>query len=94
MFLHPPATGYYGKVLLTPFEVDVWVWCGCMWVVVLLVIRLVTWVESTKVHDIEPLEEEANSWSSVLMLIIGAISEQGNNYNTSKECLNRTETYI
>ena len=80
MFLHPPVTGYYGKALLTPFEVSVWVWCGCMWVVVILVIRFVSWIETTSLrvfNNIELEEEEANSWSTVFMIIIGAITEQG-----------------
>ena len=72
-------TGAYGAVLLMPFEMNVWTSCAGMWVIVIVVIRLVSWVE-TRTFDLVATsheEETVRSWSDTLMIIIGAVSEQG-----------------
>ncbi|XP_069694795.1 ionotropic receptor 75a-like [Periplaneta americana] len=79
MFRHPSVTGSYGGVLLMPFDMDVWISSAGMWLVVIVSIRFISWVETTtfdfipKSHD----EDTVRSWSDSLMIIIGAISEQG-----------------
>jgi hypothetical protein len=50
-----------------------------MWVIVIVVIRFTSWVE-TKTFDFVATsheEETVRSWSDTLMIIIGAVSEQG-----------------
>jgi len=79
LFRHPPVTGAYGSALLTPFQMNVWTSCAGMWLVVILTIRFVSWVE-TRTFDFvatSHVEETVRSWSDSLMIIIGAISEQG-----------------
>ena len=77
LFRHPPVTGAYGAVLLAPFEMNVWTSCAAMWLAVILTIRLVSWVENTLDHTAVTHEETVRSWSDCVMIIIGAISEQG-----------------
>ena len=78
LFRHPPVTGAYGAVLLAPFEMNVWTSCAAMWLAVILTIRFVSWVESnTSDYMVTTHEETVRSWSDCLMIIIGAISEQG-----------------
>ena len=78
LFRHPPVTGAYGAVLLAPFEMNVWTSCAAMWLAVILTIRFVSWVESsTSDYMVTANEETVRSWSDCLMIIIGAISEQG-----------------
>ena len=78
MFRHPPVTGAYGAVLLAPFKMNVWTSCAGMWLAVILTIRFVSWVEtSTSGYKATVHEETVSSWSDCLMIIIGAISEQG-----------------
>ncbi|PSN32158.1 Ionotropic receptor 75x [Blattella germanica] len=79
LFRHPPVTGYYGQVLLQPFETNVWTTSAGMWAIVILTIRFVSWVE-IKTFDFVPTsneDETVRSWSDTLMIMIGAISEQG-----------------
>ncbi|PNF16094.1 hypothetical protein B7P43_G03278 [Cryptotermes secundus] len=79
LFRHPPVTGAYGAVLLTPFEMNVWISCAGMWVLVILTIRFVSWIE-TSISDFSATshdEETVRSWSDSLMIIVGTISEQG-----------------
>ncbi|PSN32928.1 hypothetical protein C0J52_23627 [Blattella germanica] len=78
LFRHPPVTGYYGQVLLQPFETNVWWTSGVMWIIVIVIIRFVSWVE-IKTYDFVATsneEETVRSWSDTLMIMIGAISEQ------------------
>ena len=58
---------------------NVWTACAAMWVVVILCIRFVSWVEITTFDFVAQTNEEetVRSWSDSLMIIIGAISEQG-----------------
>lgn len=77
LFRHPPVTGAYGAVLLAPFEMNVWTSCAAMWLAVILTIRFVSWVENSSDHAAAAHEETVRSWSDCLMIIIGAISEQG-----------------
>jgi hypothetical protein len=79
LFLHPPVTGAYGAVLLTPFEMNVWTSSAAMWLIVILTIRFVSWVESSKFDSLATSSEDKTvlSWSDSLMIIIGAVSEQG-----------------
>ncbi|GFG32486.1 hypothetical protein Cfor_04319 [Coptotermes formosanus] len=79
LFRHPPVTGAYGAVLLTPFEMNVWTSCAGMWVIVIVVIRFVSWVETSTFDFVASSHEEetVRSWSDTLMIIIGAVSEQG-----------------
>jgi hypothetical protein len=73
------VTGAYGAVLLAPFEMNVWTSSAGMWVIVIVVIRFVSWVE-TRTFDFVATsyeEETVRSWSDTLMIIIGAVSEQG-----------------
>jgi hypothetical protein len=78
LFRHPPVTGSYGAVLLAPFEMNVWTSCAAMWLAVILTIRFVSWVENnTSDFAATAHEETVRSWSDCLMIIIGAISEQG-----------------
>jgi hypothetical protein len=73
------VTGAYGAVLLTPFEMNVWTSCAGMWVIVIVVIRFVSWVETSTFDFLATSHEEetVRSWSDTLMIIIGAVSEQG-----------------
>jgi hypothetical protein len=73
------VTGAYGAVLLTPFEMDVWTSCAGLWLVVILTIRFMSWVETSMFDFVATSHEEetVRSWSDSLMIIIGAISEQG-----------------
>jgi len=83
------VTGAYGAVLLMPFEMNVWTSCAGMWVIVIVVIRFLSWVE-TRTFDFVATsheEETVRSWSDTLMIIIGAVSEQG-------VTLNLMETYV
>jgi hypothetical protein len=50
-----------------------------MWLVVILTIRFVSWVETSMFDFVATNHEEetVRSWSDSLMIIIGAISEQG-----------------
>lgn len=78
LFRHPPVTGAYGAVLLSPFEMNVWTSCAGMWLAVILTIRFVSWVETSMTDYMATAQEETvRSWSDCLMIIIGAISEQG-----------------
>ncbi|XP_021938008.1 uncharacterized protein LOC110838760 [Zootermopsis nevadensis] len=79
LFRHPPVTRAYGAELLTPFEMNVWISCAGMWLVVILTIRFVSWVETSMFDFVATSHEEetVRSWSDSLMIIIGAISEQG-----------------
>jgi hypothetical protein len=79
LFRHPHVTGAYGAVLLTPFEMRVWAACAGMWLLVILTIRFVSWVE-TSILDFSATnheQETVRSWSDSLMIIAGTISEQG-----------------
>jgi hypothetical protein len=79
LFRHPPVTGAYGAVLLTPFEMRVWMSCAGIWLLVILIIRLVSWIE-TSTLDFSATSHEGEmvrSWSDSLMIIVGTISEQG-----------------
>lgn len=78
LFRHPPVTGAYGAVLLAPFEMNVWTSCAAMWLAVILTIRFVSWVENNTLDYMASTQEETvRSWSDCVMIIIGAISEQG-----------------
>ena len=59
---------------------NVWTASAGMWVVVILCIRFVSWVEIKTFDFVAQTNEEetVRSWSDSLMIIIGAISEQGN----------------
>lgn len=72
-------TGAYGAVLLTPFEMNVWTSCAGMWVIVIVVLRFLSWMETRTTDFVATSHEEemVRSWSDTLMIIIGAISEQG-----------------
>jgi hypothetical protein len=50
-----------------------------MWVIVIVVIRFVSWVETSTFDFVASSHEEetVRSWSDTLMIIIGAVSEQG-----------------
>jgi hypothetical protein len=50
-----------------------------MWFIVILTIRFVSWVETSKVYSLATSSEDetVRSWSDSLMIIIGAVSEQG-----------------
>jgi hypothetical protein len=74
MFRHPPVTGAYGAVLLTPFHIRVWMSCAAMWILVMLIIRFVSWTLDFSATD---HEEKVQTWSDSLMVIVGTISEQG-----------------
>jgi hypothetical protein len=79
LFRHPPVTGAYGAVLLTPFEMRVWMSCAGIWLLVILIIRLVSWIETSTPNVSATSHEEGmvRSWSDSLMIIVGTISEQG-----------------
>lgn len=72
-------TGAYGAVLLMPFEMNVWTSCAGMWIIVIVVIRTLSWVENRAFDVVATSHEEetVRSWSDTLMIIIGAVSEQG-----------------
>ncbi|XP_069694845.1 ionotropic receptor 75a-like [Periplaneta americana] len=76
MFRHPES---YGAVLLKPFEVKVWASCAGMWLVVILAIRFASRVETSTSNLVATTHEEetVRSWSDSIMVIIGAVSEQG-----------------
>ena len=61
---------------------NVWVASGGMWIVVILCIRFVSWVEIKTFDFVAQTNEEetVRSWSDSLMIIIGAISEQGKHF--------------
>lgn len=88
MFRHPPVTGAYGAVLLMPFEMNVWTSCAGMWVIVIVVIRFVSWVETRTFDFVATSHEEeiVRSWSDTLMIIIGAVSEQGAMLSLIQNC--------
>ena len=58
---------------------NVWTSCAGIWVIVIVVIRFLSWME-TRTSDFVATsheEETVGSWSDTLMIIIGAVSEQG-----------------
>jgi hypothetical protein len=75
MFRHPPVTGAYGAVLVTPFQTSVWMSCAAMWILVMLIIRFVSWTLDFSATGHE--EEKVRSWSDSLMVVVGTVSEQG-----------------
>jgi len=86
LFRHPPVTGAYGAVLLMPFEMNVWTSCAGMWVIVIVVLRFLSWMEIRTSDFVATSHEEetVRSWSDTLMIIIGAISEQGVRFSLIK----------
>jgi heme/copper-type cytochrome/quinol oxidase subunit 2 len=82
MFRHPQITDAYG-VLLKPFEPKLWLGCGLIWLLMMVALRFISFFESQynvedKLHESNNTElEGAWTWSDTLVIIMGAVSQQG-----------------
>ncbi|KAJ4446854.1 hypothetical protein ANN_13554 [Periplaneta americana] len=82
MFRHPQITASYG-VLLKPFEPSLWLGCGVMWFLMMVALRFISFFESsyhiedTEHGDLNNETEGAWTWSDTLVIIMGAVSQQG-----------------
>uniref|UniRef100_A0A0U5A7K3 Putative ionotropic receptor n=1 Tax=Reticulitermes speratus TaxID=60591 RepID=A0A0U5A7K3_9NEOP len=82
MFRHPQITDSYG-VLLKPFEPKLWLGCGLIWFLMMVALRFISFFESQYHAEDNPHEmintetEGAWTWSDTLVIITGAVSQQG-----------------
>ncbi|XP_021937956.1 uncharacterized protein LOC110838736 isoform X2 [Zootermopsis nevadensis] len=82
IFRHPQITDSYG-VLLKPFEPTLWLGCGLIWLLMMIALRFISFFESQyyvvdNLHERNKTElEEAWTWSDTLVIIMGAVGQQG-----------------
>jgi hypothetical protein len=85
MFRHPQITEAHG-VLLKPFEPTLWLGCGLIWLLMMAALRLISFfesqyhVEDNPNHSMSTELEGAWTWSDTLVIIMGAVSQQGISY--------------
>ena len=82
MFRHPHVPDSQA-VLLKPFQPLVWLGCGIAWFLMMVALRFISFFESQyhvqgKPHVITNTETEGEwTWSDTLIIIIGAVTQQG-----------------